>query len=255
MKQLGLRPIDLGNDPSIRAIAQSSLTMVKHVNELRNDVGTGHGRARMLEITDAAERAAIDAAVLWCKWVLRVLDPLLAGSAGVFIEAVSSAISRVSLIEAMHVVDLPRQPPEAQHRIGVVVGQRAGGGFGNAWVVRVDPALNGGLDDWPAAYRLGLVEGFVLNWAGQIDLNEHSAQALIDIVAPVPVEQARAALEELAEKPRMATWAPHWRSQPVESEAVVSVISHGASGEGSAHAASLSTLVQALRQKLGGGGE
>lgn len=250
-KQLGMRPVDLGNDQAVRAIAQSAATMVKRVNELRNDVGTGHGRARMPEVTDAAERAAVDAAMLWSAWALRLLDPVLAGSAGVFIEAVSSAISRSGLVKALRSVDLPTQLPLAQRSMGVVVGQRAGGGFGNAWAVTVNPALDDPrLDDWPSAYRLGLAEGFLLNWAGQIDLNLSTAKALVEVVEPVPVEDAASVLEELTAKLSLATWTPHWRSRRREAEAVVEVIGSASSRVGSKHATALSTLAERLTQRL-----
>lgn len=249
-KQLGVRPVDLGNDPAVRAIAQSAATMVKRVNELRNDVGTGHGRARMPEIADAAEQAAVDAAMLWSKWALRLLDPVMAGSAGVFIEALSGAISRSGLVKAMHAVDLATQPPDAQHSIGVAVGQRAGGGFGNAWAVGVNPAReDGGLDDWPSAYRLGLVEGFVLNWAGQIDLNEYSAKALVDVMEPVPSDEAAVFLAELGKKLSVATWAPHWRSRQNEAAAFTSSIV-ASSRANSNHAPALSDLAERLTQRL-----
>lgn len=250
-KQLGMRPVDLGNDQAVRAIAQSAATMVTRVNELRNDVGTGHGRARMPEITDAAEHAAVDAAMLWSAWALRLLDPVLAGSAGVFIEAVSIAISRPGLVKALRSVDLPTQLPLAQHSIGVVVGQRAGGGFGNAWVVAVDPALDDPrLDDWPSAYRLGLAEGFLLNWAGQIDLNLSTAKALVEVVEPVPVEDAASVFEELTAKLNLATWTPHWRSRRREAEAVVEVIGSASSRVGAKHATALSRLAERLTQRL-----
>ena len=250
-KQLGMRPVDLGNDPAVRAIAQSAATMVKRVNELRNDAGTGHGRARVPEITDAAEHAAVDAAMLWSAWALRLLDPVLAGSAGVFIEAVSSAISRPGLVKALRAVDLSAQLPPAQRSIGVVVGQRAGGGFGNAWVVAVDPARDDPrLDDWPAAYRLGLAEGFLLNWAGQIDLDGYSAKALVEVVEPVPVDEAASAIEELTEKLSSATWTPHWRRARIEAEAVVGVIGSASSRVGSKHATALSGLAERLNQRL-----
>lgn len=228
-RQLGLRPVDLGNSPALRSIAQSALTMVKSVNELRNDVGTGHGRAKIPDISDAAAQAAVDAAMLWSSWVLRVLEPLMASSAQVFIDQLHTAISRVSLSEAMASVELTSQPEEAQHQIGVAVGQRAGGGFGNAYAVGVTPAReSGSLQDWPAAYRLGLVEGFLINESGQIDLNEYSSDALIGVLAPLPSATAVAHLGELVGKIGSANWAPYWRDRQAEAEAVISRILDGA---------------------------
>lgn len=250
-RQLGLRPVDLGNTPALRSIAQSALTMVKSVNELRNDVGTGHGRARIPEISDAAHQAAVDAAILWSNWVLRVLEPLLASSARVFIEQLNTPISRVSLSEAMRTADLVSQPAEAQHQMGVAVGQRAGGGFGNAYAVGVTPAEeNRSLQDWPAQYRLGLVDGLLIDWSGQIDINEVSAGALIGVLVPVPAQEGVPALGDLADKVKAANWAPHWRDRPAEADAVIAHLIDGSAQLGEAVAEQMSELGRELRASL-----
>jgi hypothetical protein len=64
---------------------------------------------------------------------------------------------------------LPDQPPEVQRAIGVAFGREAAGGFGNASVVGLKPAASApDLDAYPIDYRLGLVEGMVINYEGQI---------------------------------------------------------------------------------------
>jgi hypothetical protein len=92
-------------------------------------------------------------------------------------------------------------------RLGVVFGQRAAGGFGNAWAVGLIGAIDSDdLEPWPAAYRLGLIEGIMIDEWGNISLREQLVEPLIKILRPVPVADAKQALAELASLIPDAPW-------------------------------------------------
>jgi len=62
------------------------------------------------------------------------------------------------------------------------------------------------LDEFPASYRLGLVEGMVIDYAGQIGLIDSYVPQLVDALSPVPSSQGVPAIIELAAKARSASW-------------------------------------------------
>lgn len=64
---------------AVRKLSQAALSIVTILAELRNELGTGHGRARVPRISQEAAVAASDAAVLWSRWALARLDELLGG--------------------------------------------------------------------------------------------------------------------------------------------------------------------------------
>ena len=120
---------------------------------------------------------------------------------------------------------LPEQPRDIQRAIGVAFGREAAGGFGNAAVVGLSPAAGSpDLDFFPVDYRLGLVEGMVIDYGGQIGLIDSYVPRLVDVLAPVPSARAAPVLAELAETARSATWITRWRSSAVDPSATVAAL-------------------------------
>jgi hypothetical protein len=69
----------------IRNLSQAALSIVTVLAELRNELGTGHGRANAPRISLEAAVAASDAAMLWTRWVLARLDEVLGGDVDLLI--------------------------------------------------------------------------------------------------------------------------------------------------------------------------
>jgi len=152
---LGMHPGAMTN-PDIRPIAQSAQTIATTLGAIRNAAGTGHGRATIPPVELETLNISVDSALLWSRWALAVLAPLLYGAASTVIQAVHSAIGQVTLKGHLEAANLPEQSIEDQRAIGVAFGQEAGGGFGNAWAVGVTPAVSDArLGYWTKAYRLG----------------------------------------------------------------------------------------------------
>jgi len=208
---------DVGVSEEVRAIANAAQTIATSVNTIRNEVGTGHGRARLPEIDDEMSWIVYDATFLWCRWALRRLGHLLAGYPNLLLAEVNTAVSRDTLQKHFNDVRVPHQPTDIQHAVGVAFGRQAAGGFGNAYIVGVKPAVDlPDLAEFPVTYRLGLVEGMVMDYAGQIGLTSPYVKDLVDVLVPVPGTQGVPAIMELAGKVQTATWITSWRGQTVE---------------------------------------
>jgi hypothetical protein len=98
-----------------------------------------------------------------------------------------------------------------QHRIGVAFGQQSAGGFGNATEVGVDPVPDAGFETFPPAYRRGLLEGMLLNGAGDVGMAEWYVPTFVSLLASVPDDDIADLLTDLIEKVDGATWTRVWR--------------------------------------------
>jgi Abortive infection C-terminus len=173
---------------AVRNIAQSARSIVTALTELRNQVGSGHGRARTPRISQEAAVVAADAAGLWVRWILARLDDLLGGDVDILIQELhGTPYSRGRLEKRFGEVGLDSLPAEDQHRLGVAVARRAAQG---TFVVResgVDP-LQDQPGDWPEDYRLGVASGLLLSPGGSLLLKAHFAPVLASIIAQMRPE-------------------------------------------------------------------
>ena len=149
--------VDLSQDEALRAITQATQTMATSLAPLRNHYGTGHGRARVPDVTVEMATVTAEAALVWCRWALGRLGHFLADYPNDLIDAVQTGTTR-ELLATIPGSCASQQPVEVQHRIGFAFGQQSAGGFGNATEVGVEPAMNGGFDEFPIDYRRGLID-------------------------------------------------------------------------------------------------
>lgn len=203
--------VDLSQHQEVRAIAQAAQTMATSLGPLRNAFGTGHGRARVPDVSMEMATLGVESALMWCRWALRRLEHLLADYPNDLVDAVNTGTTRAKLRDKFDGAVLAQQPPEIQHRIGVAFGQQSAGGFGNATEVGVEPAIEGGFEDYPIAYRRGLLEGMLLNSAGQIGLPEFYAPRFVSLLGSLPDREATAAAQHLSTLAAQAPWAENWR--------------------------------------------
>ena len=144
----------LAQDAPVRGIAANAMKIAGRLRDLRNDYGTGHGRAATPVIEDEALVLAVEGALLWVRWALRRLEHLLAGQLTPLINDLSqAAYSKKHWAERLLAADIPNLPEEDQRRLGVAVGQRAARG---TFVVREagfeDPLSDPNDAAWPPAY-------------------------------------------------------------------------------------------------------
>lgn len=202
---------DLSQHQDLRAMAQAAQTIATSLGPIRNTYGTGHGRARIPDVVEEMATLSLESALLWCRWALRRLGHLLADYPNDLIAAVQTGTSRIALREKFEAAALAQQPTEVQHRIGVVFGQQSAGGFGNATEVGVEPAVEGGYEDYPIDYRLGLLEGMLLTADGAIGITDFYASWFVSLLASLPEPDARGVLERLRQDVVDASWIDTWR--------------------------------------------
>ena len=67
----------LASDEAVRATAQSALRAISQLPELRNRVGTGHGRALAPPVAEEVALVSVDLTMIWCRWALHRLPHVI----------------------------------------------------------------------------------------------------------------------------------------------------------------------------------
>ena len=181
--------IGLAQDEPARSLAQGARQIVMALGHVRNAVGTGHGRVTEPDIADEVFELAAPAALLWCRWALRRLDHLLAGSIEPLISdlAGGGTFSSGVLTRRLLAANLPELDPTNLRRLGLAVGQRASSG---TFMVRIEGAeACADSDDivaWPPAYRAALAEGLFVDRDGYLSPEPSSARLAARVLATLP---------------------------------------------------------------------
>jgi hypothetical protein len=243
---------DLAQDQDLRAMAQAAQTIATSLAPIRNTHGTGHGRARNPEVVEEMASLSLESALMWSRWALRRLGHLLADYPNDLIAAVQTGTTRAVLREKFNAAALAQQPVEVQHRIGVAFGQQSAGGFGNATEVGVEPAVDGGYEEYPIDYRRGLLEGTLLTAGGAIGLTDFYAPWFVSLLASLPEPDAQDLLEHLRQDVVDAPWIDTWRgSTHVEPADVVEALRREGERLPGGHADAFDSLCSELLRTAG----
>jgi hypothetical protein len=161
---LGRQPGEgLSDSTPLRDIAGGLKTIATQFAELRNAFGSGHGRSYEPEVVEEIIAFSVDAAVLWVRWALRRLEQQLYGALTPFINDPDHGIFYgQELANRLVPANVQELDEPDQRRLGVAVGQRA---MRDAFLAKeqgVEACASGGLDQWPAGYRRGLLAGLLL---------------------------------------------------------------------------------------------
>lgn len=193
---------DVSMTPEILSIAGQAKKMILNLRSIRNDFGTGHGRANVVQIDAEMASVVYDATLLWVRWALRRLEHILIGEADLLLAELREAIvNKRSLERHLAAVMLSDQPSETQHALGAAFAQRSAGWTFVTREVGVDPCVESqDLVAWSAEYRLGVVEGFIVSRWGTAGLDPHWVPTLVSVLLPVPPRTASAGLAEITEK-------------------------------------------------------
>lgn len=126
--------------------------------------------------------------------------------------------------------DVSKQLPSAQRQVGVAFGQQAAGGFNNAHYIGIGPAASSpDLVAWPLDYRLGLIDGLLINPLGRITLASWFADDIPKLLEPMKWSEAvRERLEELAGKVEESQWESSLRDDIENRKASVEIVRSGA---------------------------
>ncbi|GAA4989098.1 abortive infection family protein [Pseudonocardia tropica] len=208
----------LATDASIRDIAQGALKICAGLAPLRNRYGTGHGRSVAPSVAEELALVSVDSAMLWTRWALRRLRHVILGRPEALIRDLGGAVFyRGALTERLHAVRLGALPPPDQSLLGLAVARRAMTGTFLVQEEGVERcAETHDLAAWPTSYRVGLVNGLLLNPEGQFHTTAWAIKQIALIAASLP--DPGDALDEVAEKSWKAPLADSMESDEVRAE-------------------------------------
>jgi hypothetical protein len=171
-KALDRHPSDVADfHASYRSIIQAQKSIVSELAAIRNDHGTGHGRGRWQHVEQELALTSIEAALIWCRWVMRRLDNLLANSPITLRKQLDdgSSFYKGDLTKMLRKIQLPTLDETSQRAIGFSVARRARTGTFTVTEEGIDACLNQAkYIEWTTHYKLGLILGLVSTVEGQI---------------------------------------------------------------------------------------
>jgi len=162
----------LAADEAIRLAAQSALKTISYLPELRNRVGTGHGRALAPEVAEEVVLVSVDMAMMWCRWALRRLRHVIYGRPESLITSLSGGgtFYRGDLTARLEAARLSELAVADQSALGIAVAHRA---LRDTFLIREEGvercAQSSDRVAWPEGYRTGLIAGLLINSEGQIE--------------------------------------------------------------------------------------
>ena len=195
---LGRRPGhgDVAEGP-IRDMIQGTKTVVTKLGDMRNQVGTGHGRATPPPTTREHASMAVNAARMWCEWALERLAVVLENNVDVLISELSGAnFYSGYLAHRLSDIGLDRLSEPDAERLGRAIAQR--GGQGGTFVVKRD-GVEAAIRDpagFPPAYRLGLVRGLFFDHDGYVTTTPNRVSEAAQLFQSLRDPQAVIALSE-----------------------------------------------------------
>ena len=201
------------SDEAVRKIAQSAKGLVKDLGQLRNAVGTGHGRATPPEVVEEQARISTDATMVWARWMLRRLPSYLLSDVRELIKHLGGGpFYKGDLTARLAAVDLSTLAPDEAQALGVAVGRRTVRETFNVRIEGVEAVIRYP-ERYPARYRAGLVRGLLLNEQGTLCTWPWAVQLVVNLL--LVDDQLEALLGEIVPFIASSGWlAPHGSPPP-----------------------------------------
>lgn len=184
--------IELEHTSPFGDLATQARKMAISMSRVRNNYGSGHGRARTPEVKNEMLLLAKDGSLLWARWALRRVDHFANGRPETLVrDLVGDPDGRIvfyggSLTERLRDADLRNQEPRNARAIGAAVGQRAAQGTFVVAGEGVAPAVEDpDLETWPAAYRLGVASGLLFGPDGIPSISVWTLTRALQVCLPI----------------------------------------------------------------------
>lgn len=179
---IGLHPgSQLAGDAATRKVVGAIMNLSAGLGDLRNAFGTGHGRAEQPLTTEDHAAIAIDAATVWCEFMLRRLPRLLLGVVNPVIARLGEGTwFKGSLRSHLDAIDWSTISPSDARRLGIAVAHRT---MRDTFMVRiegVDAAIQSP-QRFNDSYRAGLIEGFLISVDGTFTATEEGARFVVEL--------------------------------------------------------------------------
>lgn len=201
---LAIHPSALQGRQSLQRLSSSAITAAQAIAELRNNDGTGHGRATRSNLDRAHAFFIRNLALAWSEWVLATANRALTERAGL-----ETALVEIGSARVFHRGEFPAYLTEIglfdfgeddQRRVGLAVARR--------WSVNhtfmaledvIDPIAEG-TGEYPAAFCEGVLEGLVLDHNGYLQLTADDIRRAISIGARLPGDRVARVFRGLADR-------------------------------------------------------
>lgn len=187
---------ELSHTSAAGNIATQARKIAGSIGDLRNAFGSGHGRARTPQVAPEMLALAVDGSLLWVRWALLRVGYFAIGRPEVLIrdligddDGPSITFRSGELRARLLAAGLPDLVERHARAIGVAVGQRAARGTFVVAGDGVDPCWQQP-DDWPEAYRTGVVHGLLFDPWEQPSLTAVNVLRAIRILRELPSASA-----------------------------------------------------------------
>jgi hypothetical protein len=183
----------LSDDPDLRNLIQSAMKIVKSVGVIRNNYGSGHGRPREPVVEQEMVDLVVPATMLWARWALRRLAPLILGQPATLISHLldGAIFYKGTLAERLRAANIGALDASIQQKLGSAVGTRA---MRDTVLVQIEGvqacARSDSLDDWPLHYRRGVVDGLLFDENGNARPTRWAIERLPGLLGPIEDQAA-----------------------------------------------------------------
>lgn len=178
---------DLSNDRELRDLVQGAMKIVKSVGTIRNSFGSGHGRAREPQVEQEMVDVAVAATMLWVRWALGRLAPLILGQPTSLISDLldGAYFYKGNLAERLRAANIGSLDTSIQQKLGTAVGILA---MRDTVLVQVEGvqacASSDSLDEWPLHYRRGVVDGLFFDENGKARATQWAVGLVPGVLGP-----------------------------------------------------------------------
>jgi hypothetical protein len=209
----------LATDSTIRDISQGALKICNGLAPLRNRYGSGHGRSEAPQVAEELALVSVDSAMLWTRWALRRLRYVILGRPDALVRDLRRAtFYRGDLTERLRTVRFGELDSPDQALLGVAVARRAMTGTFLVMEEGVERcAQTHDLDQWLESFRIGLINGLLLNAEGQFDTNAWAVKQIALLAGSLT--NPGSVLNEVVEKSWRAGNSPSMDSDENREEA------------------------------------
>ncbi|MCQ3813878.1 MAG: abortive infection family protein [Acidimicrobiia bacterium] len=200
-----------GSDPAVKKMAQAAKNLVSELGNLRNSVGTGHGRATLPPVVEEQALIAVDATVVWTRWILGRLDSYLRSDVKALIESLCKFDTFVKgeLTKRLDEINLLSLWDKRAQELGVAIGRRSAKGTFNVQEEGVDRAISSP-EQFPTAYREGLLTGLLLTETGMLNPVPSSVELVVELL--LVDENLNSRLDKIAPLIEFSGWFVKSRS-------------------------------------------
>lgn len=208
----------IASDPSVRRMAQSAKGLVEELGQLRNDVGTGHGRASTPTVLVEHAEIATDAVTVWARWALRRLPAFINSDLNDLLQLLQGGtFYKGTLRSRLDAIGLSNLEARDAHALGLAIGRRT---IGETFMVRiegVDPVI-AQPGRFSSDFRSGLIEGLLFDVNGALSTTASGVGLAVDLL--LVDDELPARLSEIAPTISTAGWIAPYGSPPPTLETV-----------------------------------